>query len=188
MQAIRSITHCLFLLIFKTLLCIGKRHINMININKIKTIKSTHLMLVLEDLHELFCNEYNWAKDLYKQLAIDVNELSDEDFEKKHNLTKCEYTGDGFNIYFYINCNGVGQLVAKLLDLTENQITSSGYALSSLGYEVAKLYIQDAEFHDGIYSPENDGIDFLNVNLGSDETKSSLTLFTGEEYCIISAA
>ena len=81
----------------------------------------------------------------------------------------------------------MGALVAKLLGLTNEQIISSGYTYTSLGFEVAELYIKDPDFLIGKYSRKNDYIEFRNINFSAKEIKKSITLCMGDDFQIISA-
>ena len=153
-----------------------------------KDIKSSDLMLALEGIHDGFCIHCNNINRLSKQLALDAKKLSDKAFEKEYHFSKRDYFSDDFKLIPNLSTYRLGEFVAKLLGLTKEQILSGGYKYTTFGYEIAKLFIKDSDFLGGEYVPEYDFIHFPNIDFKNKEMKRSVTIFSGDEFYIVSAA
>lgn len=155
---------------------------------KNKDLKSSDLMLALEGIHGGFCDNYNNLSLMSKQLAKDAKKLKDKAFEKRYNFPKEIYFRDDFKLILNLSTYRLGEFVAKLLGLTKEQILSAGYKYTTFGYEVAKMFIKDSDFLGGEYFPEYDFIHFPNIDFKNMGMKRSVTIFSGDEFYIVSAA
>ena len=158
--------------------------------NLTKKINGRHshiLMPMLACIHSNFCLLVNKTKELKEQLILDEKRLSDKDFEKEYNITKDGSRSGDLKFVVSIRTDDLGKFVAELFGLTSMQIASHGYNYTTLGYEVAKLNIHDADFHTGEYDNERDQICFQNIDY-STKKKSSVTAIFEDDFYVTSVA
>ena len=155
--------------------------------NKTNGSQAHTFISMLARIHSNFCLLVNRAKEFREQLILDEKRLNDMDFEKEYNLTKDDYRNSNIIFEVSIRTDDLGKFVAELFGLTRKQIASRGYNYTTLGYEIAKLNIHDADFHTGEYDNESDQICFQNIDY-STKKKSSVTAISEDDFYVTSVA
>lgn len=148
--------------------------INKIN-DKLGRMTQYVLLLAFECIYASFCYQFNTTKEYLEQLMLDEKRLNDKDFEEEYGFTKGYCTSDNFILELRIHTDFIGKIVAELRDLTEEQLASVGLNYTTFGYEIAKIYINDPDFHAGEYDPQANQIRFSNINY-SERKMSRVTM------------
>lgn len=144
--------------------------INKLN-DKLKKMTSYFLSVCLVAIRRLFCDEFNETKELWDQLIFDLEVLNDGDFVKNYGFTKDYCRSDDFKLEFCIHTELIGKAMAEFHDLTEEKLVSSGRNYAIFGYDIAKMYINDPDFHTGVYDHERGFIRFDNIDYSTKKMK-----------------
>jgi hypothetical protein len=101
--------------------------------------------------------------------------MNDKNFEKIYGFKKEDRRSDDLKLTMWICTENFGKSVAEMHGIKERQLKSIGYNYSTFGYEIAKIYINDPDFHAGEYDPQANQIRFSNINY-SERKMSRVTM------------
>jgi hypothetical protein len=128
----------------------------------------------MKNLYEIINHHESFKSDilgLYKKFCSiitrhkrKISHINDKNFEKIYGFKKEDRRSDDLKLTMWICTENFGKSVAEMHGIKERQLKSIGYNYSTFGYEIAKIYINDPDFHNGVYDSDIDRIVFCNID------------------------